>query len=163
MNPHPEGCRGCPADHLGLGFVPPTTPPGTLDLIIVGQGPGEQEAQFSQPFYPSAPSGGMLRDWIRQVEAKLGRTLRVAFGNVTQCWVPKQRMGGELGKGSRDPLPEEVAHCWQYHVGPWLHSLPPEVPVVAVGAASARRLLGLGDEAVGHLMGQTFLKELPPI
>lgn len=163
MQPKPHTCSGCKAEHVGLGFVPPTTPTGSLDLVLVGQGPGEQEAQFSEPFYARAPSGGMLRDWLRQVESKVNRPLRAAFGNVVQCWLPKQRLSGELGRGSRDPLPEEVAHCWKYHTGPWLHSLPPDVPVVAVGAAAARSLLGLGDGAVGHLMGTTHHRELPPL
>lgn len=42
---------------------------GTLDaeVMIVGRNPGEQEDRFDRPFYPKAPGGSQLHqfmDWV---------------------------------------------------------------------------------------------------
>lgn len=160
MNPKPPGCSGCPAEHFGLGFVPPTGPE-TASWVVIGQGPGQQEAIFGQPFWPNAPAGRMLRGWLHEagIDAR-----SVAFGNIVCCWLPSQRLGGELGKGSRIPTRGEVAHCWREHVGPWLHRISAEAHLLAVGAPATRFLLGLSeDEPAERLAGVTHRVELPPL
>lgn len=156
----PLGCRGCPAEHFGIGFVPPTTPHWAR-FVVVGQGPGEQEALFSEPFYPEAPSGKMLRGWLADSGINEFET---AFGNVVCCWLPKIKLGGDLGKESRPPTTGELQHCWNAHVGPWLYDLPENAPIIAVGAPAARWLLGLPtDEPTEHLCGVTQLTLLPAL
>ena len=160
MTPKPHTCAGCPAVEYGLGFVPPTTTVSKSTFVVVGQGPGEQEALFSQPFYPRAPSGRMLRGWLEEAGIPPERT---AFGNIVQCWLPATRLSDTVGKGSRAPTPAETAHCYRAHVRPWLRSLPEEAHVLAVGAPATRFLLGLSPETpADRLAGVTHRFDLPP-
>lgn len=159
MTPKPTGCDGCPARDYGIGFVPPTTP-ASPEWVVVGQGPGNQEAIFSQPFYHGAPAGRMLRGWLHEAGVPAERT---AFGNIVCCWLPRVKLSGELGRESRPPSVAEVTHCWRAYVSPWLAALPPEAPILAVGAPATRFLLGLSeDEPVERLAGVTHLRSLPP-
>lgn len=128
--------------------------------MVVGQGPGEQEALHSTPFFPRAPSGRMLRGWLAEADI---REEAVAFGNIVQCWLPTTRLSDTVGKGSRPPSAAEASHCWRAHVHPWLSLLSPEVHVLAVGAPATRFLLGLRDtEAADRLAGVTHHLPLPP-
>jgi uracil-DNA glycosylase family 4 len=158
MRAKPHTCTGCPAEHYGIGFVPPTTPP-LVRWVVVGQGPGEQEVLFEESFYPQAPSGRMLRGWL--AEAGIPED-QVSFGNVVWCWLPKTRINHELGKGSREPTAAEAEHCWRVHTKPWLEALPPTAPLLAVGAPAARKLLGLEPGAsTENLTGITHYQEIP--
>lgn len=162
MRDKPPACAGCPAATYGLGFVPPTVPPQPAEWVVVGQGPGQQEAVFSTPFYPNAPSGRMLRGWLYDAHIPEAAT---AFGNAVCCWLPKQLLSGGMGRESRPPTAEEVKHCWQAHVRPWLESMPSSAHVIAVGATATRLLLGLPHNApVNQLVGVTHtMEELPVV
>lgn len=140
MNAKPAACLQCPAYHYGIGFVPPTTAPRTCRFVVVGQGPGEWEAQFGIPFYPRAPTGQMMRGWL--VEA--GIDLRdVAFGNVVQCWLPKVKKDGNLGRQSRVPTSDEAEFCYQAHLLPWLRPLVEGgAHVLAAGVPATQVFLG---------------------
>ena len=107
----PNECKGCPAYTWGVGFVPPT---GSMDspLALVGQGPGEQEATFSRPFYPMAPSGSTLDRWLNK--AGKSRT-QMIVSNVVQCWLPKTKSKAGVPAGNRAPTTEETAYCWNAH------------------------------------------------
>jgi uracil-DNA glycosylase family 4 len=161
MREKPAACAGCPAAEYGRGFVPPSPSQGKPKWVILGQGPGQQEAVFGTPFWPNAPSGRMLRRWL--AEAGLDpRT--VTFGNIVQCWLPSQLLGGQLGKGSRPPTRAEMLHCWRAYVGPWLHSQPADAHVLTVGAPASRFLLGLADsEPAERLAGVTHHLPIPPV
>jgi len=157
----PSGCEGCPAHTYGLGFVAPTPARTAPVFAVVGQGPGEQEATFSQPFYPGAPSGRMLRGWLH--DAGIPESV-VTFGNVVQCWLPETRGAGGLGRGSRPPTTTEIQHCYRAHVAPWLHSLPETTHLLSVGTPASRFLLGLGPKAgAEHLAGVTHKISLPEV
>jgi len=161
VNPKPPACAGCPAYERGLGFVPPEPAAKTPRFVVVGQGPGEQEAQFSRPFYPHAPSGRLLRGWL----AEAGIDPReVTIGNIVQCWLPKVKLSGDLGRLSRAPTRAEVEFCYRTHWHGWLaDAVGGGAHVLAVGAPAARFLLGLSDpEPVEHLAGVTHcLPSLP--
>lgn len=158
MNPKPSACTGCPAAEFGLGFVPPTIP-SVVKWVVVGQGPGEQEAIFSQPFYPQAPTGKMMRGWLADAGIPEDQT---SFGNVVQCWLPKHRINGELGRESRPATKGELDHCWKAHVRPWLAAMPENAPIIAVGAPATRQLLGLAaEDPAERLAGVTHRVELP--
>lgn len=162
MRERPAGCAGCPAHESGhaVGFVPPTGP-AEPTFVVVGQGPGQQEAIYGSPFWPQAPSGRMLRGWLHDAGID-ERT--VAFGNIVQCWLPATRMNGDLGKGSRPPTAAETLHCWRAHVGRWLLGRPPQAHILAVGAPASRFLLGLEDGASAeHLAGVTHRRNLPAL
>jgi uracil-DNA glycosylase family 4 len=154
----PAACRGCPAFEYGLGFVPPTQVLENTQFAVIGQGPGEQEALFGEPFYARAPSGRTLRGWFSDAGIDLQR---VAFANIVQCWLPKKRISGELGKDSRPPTEAEASFCYEAHLRPWLESLP-DAHWIAVGAPATRFLLDLPQEKPAEqLAGVTHRKEFP--
>ena len=136
----PPTCLGCPAHQKGFGFVPPAVPldPTRVELAVVGQGPGQQEAETSRPFLESAPSGFTLTRWLHG-EALQRSTVWV--GNTIQCWLPKGRTQGRWF-GSTDPTRAMQQHCWNAHVGPSLAALPKLRLVIPVGAPARSFLMG---------------------
>ena len=75
---------------------------GTPDaeVMLIGEGPGEQEDLQGEPFVGRA--GKLLDDMLELID--LDRS-RIYIANMVKCRPPK----------NRDPLPEEQAAC-----GPWL-------------------------------------------
>ena len=164
-SPRPKACSGCPANSWSIGFVPPTGP-GTEGLVLVGQGPGQQEAWNSVPFYPHAPIGERLMKWFYR--SGISRTHNT-FGNLVQCWLPKEKKNG-VGTGNREPTLAEIQFCWNAHVGPWLKS--GEVAanpvdrrvVVPVGVPAAKWLLGIPPKkGAEKFIGTMNEVELPSI
>jgi len=153
----PITCLGCPAYEWGLGFVPPTGKANS-PIALVGQGPGEQEAKASRPFFPNAPSGSMLDRWLNK--AGKSRT-QMIVANVVQCWMPKTK--GKSGPtGSRSPTNEEINYCWDRHVGPMLHESKAKF-IVPIGAPATKFFLGLPEAGVEKYIG-TFTKlDLPEV
>ena len=139
MNPKPPSCEGCPARHWGVGFVPPEGPE-TARVALVGQGPGQQEAEFGRPFYEGAPAGWRLRNWMRQTKPPLLES-RSLFTNVVWCWLPKEYRGSEP-HGNRTPTQEEVQFCSSRHLDPLLARMPQLEQVVAIGKPAAEKFLG---------------------
>jgi DNA polymerase len=121
----PEACRGCPADIVASGFVPPSGPQDAR-LAIVGQGPGADEAATGEPFI--GMSGRHLNKWL--VKAGVPRE-RCAVSNVVWCHLPK----------NRPPTATEMRHCWEAHVGPHLRSLPELRVIAAVGIPAAQQFI----------------------
>lgn len=154
----PEACQGCPAERWGCGFVPPSEPAAAtaVPIAIVGQGPGEQEAHTSVPFFPRAPSGNILNQWLH--EANLSRS-QVWIGNVVQCWLPESHTGGP--HGNREPTHAEVEFCWNAHVGKALANFSPR-HIVSVGTPATRKLLGLkwDRKSIQRWMGTHNLREI---
>jgi uracil-DNA glycosylase family 4 len=159
----PPSCSGCPAYSYGLGFVPPIGPKDA-PVAFLGQGPGEQEAEYSVPFVEGAPAGWRLTRWIHRGG---GLRDRVVLCNVVQCWLPKQRFGKDQGKGSREPTWKEMAYCWAAHVGPYLEAWARRGDglrhIVSVGAPATRWMLGQKEGGVEKWVGTTKVVELPTI
>jgi len=161
VNQKPTACEGCPAYDHGIGFVPPEPSLRPARFVVVGQGPGEQEAQFSRPFYPGAPSGRMLRGWLEEAGID---SRDVTLGNIVQCWLPQVRLSGDMGKLSRPPTHSEALYCYKTHWAAWINAAPAAAHVLAVGAPATRFLLGLpSGEAAERLAGVTHRFELPPL
>lgn len=139
MKSKPPQCDGCPARDRSVGFVPPAGPESAT-LAIVGQGPGEQEATFDQPFYPLAPSGSMLTRWLSRAGFKRSELL---ITNSVWCWLPAKRFNSTSGQGNRDPQPQEIAECWKRHLGPLLLRMPNLQRIVPVGTPALRWFFSL--------------------
>ncbi len=139
----PLSCLGCPAYEWGVGFVPPE---GPLDakLCIVGQGPGEMEARFSRPFFPQAPSGIEIDNWIHRAKALRSRYL---ITNLVWCWLPKTKANG-VSQGNRDPKPDEIAFCTARHLWPLLQR-------AGLLELSDRVIHTVGSPATAHILGVT--------
>ena len=154
----PQSCEGCPANSWGVGWVPPAIPKKPR-MILVGQGPGQQDAWNSKPFFHLAPIGERLNKWLYR--SGISRT-QLAIGNLIQCWLPKVKRQGSPD-GNREPTRAEVQWCWNAHVGPWLNS-GEELIVVPVGVPATRFLLGIPEgKGAEKFLGTMNEVELPPI
>ena len=143
MMTRPSTCEGCPAHATARGWVPPTGPSDAI-MVLVGQGPGSDEATFGEPFI--GPSGQTLDRWL--VRAGVPRE-KVAIGNIVQCQLP----------GNREPKPREVQHCWRAHIRPWLNSLRNARVVVPIGVPAMKALMG--KDATASIAGTLQKAEVP--
>ncbi len=124
-------CQRC-----GLGRTRTCAVPGEGNpearLMVVGEGPGEQEDRTGRPFVGRA--GELLDKMLASIDAPRPT---VYIANVVKCRPP----------GNRAPLPDERAACM-----PYLHrqiSLVRPRVILALGTTAAEALLGtkvrLGD------------------
>ncbi len=99
---------------------------GTPDaeVMLIGEGPGEQEDLRGEPFVGRA--GKLLDDMLELID--LDRS-RIYIANMVKCRPPK----------NRDPLPEEQAAC-----GPWLERqialIRPKI-IVCLGRIAAMKFI----------------------
>ncbi len=117
------GCRKCPLGEtrtklvFGVGTAP-------SELMLVGEGPGEQEDLQGEPFVGRA--GKLLDDMLELID--LDRS-RIYIANMVKCRPPK----------NRDPLPEEQAAC-----SPWLERqialIRPKI-IVCLGRIAAMKYI----------------------
>lgn len=156
--PKPPTCSGCPAAEWGVGFCPPAIPKNPR-MVLVGQGPGQQEVWNSRPFFHLAPIGERLNKWL--FRSGWSRTW-LSIGNLVQCWLPKTKRQGSPD-GNREPTRAEMEWCWNAHVGPWLQSHEGLI-VVPVGIPAARFLLGIPEgKGAEKFLGTMNDVDLPPI
>lgn len=120
------------------------------DIMLIGEGPGENEDLQGQPFV--GRSGQLLDKFLESVD--LSRNKNVYIANMVKCRPPK----------NRDPKPEEQDMCID-----WLRKqfkiIRPKI-IVCVGRISAQRLInpnfkvtkehGVFVEKNGVLMMSTF-------
>ena len=95
------------------------------DIMLIGEGPGENEDLQGQPFV--GRSGQLLDKFLASVD--LSRDKNVYIANMVKCRPPK----------NRDPKPEEQDMCIN-----WLRKqfkiIKPKI-VVCVGRISAQKLI----------------------
>lgn len=143
MLPKPKTCEGCPALHLGKGYVPGEGP-RDAPLALVGQGPGEVEAYEGRPFI--GPSGRKLNTWLSKARVEREQAW---VDNIVRCWLPK----------NRPPKAAEVEHCTRVHLQGALRKLDQLRVVVPIGLPAGRYFLGPG---VGEsVAGAIFQRGLP--
>ncbi|MDX2193450.1 MAG: uracil-DNA glycosylase [Gemmatimonadales bacterium] len=105
-------------------------------LMLVGEGPGQNEDQTGRPFVGAA---GQLLDTILE-SIHLPRP-QVFIANVVKCRPP----------GNRKPLPDEMAACLPYL---WRQvALVRPAVLLALGATAAEALLG-AKRPLGELRGR---------
>ena len=135
-----EGCRNCPLGAsrtnlvFGVGKVP-------SELMLIGEGPGEQEDLQGEPFV--GPAGKLLDDMLEMIG--LDRT-RVYIANTVKCRPPL----------NRDPAEEEMAAC-----RPWLEQqialVRPKI-IVCLGRIAAGEMIKK-DFRITREYGQWFEKD----
>lgn len=158
MKPKPPKCAGCPYEKRGRSFVPGQGPHPAADgalpeVILVGQGPGNFEAERGEPFCVDAPAGKMLTRWLY---ASGHRRERWWIDNAVRCLL-KGRAGDEAPPGA-------VRECYRRHWGPAIAAIlreAPETPVVACGTAASKFLAG-GWAGMGQA-GSFVATDLPPL
>lgn len=73
-------------------------------LMIVGEGPGGQEDEHGEPFWPTAPSGDLLDRFLASFNISRDEVFIV---NVVGCWPTRE----DDPTKSRPPDDDEVAAC----------------------------------------------------
>lgn len=135
-----EGCQRCELCHGRTNLVFGTGKKDA-DIMLVGEGPGENEDLQGEPFV--GRSGQLLDKFLAGVD--LSRDKNVYIANMVKCRPPQ----------NRDPKPEEQEICIQ-----WLREqfkiIRPKI-VVCVGRISAQRLIGK-DFKVTRQHGEFFEK-----
>ena len=106
-------------------------------LMLVGEGPGEQEDLLGEPFVGAA--GQLLDNMLSAIGRSRAQDTYIA--NVVKCRPP----------GNRKPQDDEAAACGDY-LDRQIALVEPKL-LVALGGAAATRLLGQ-DTPVGKLRGQ---------
>jgi len=133
-----EGCQKC-----GLGTTRTRLAFGTgcrdAEVLLVGEGPGQQEDLTGEPFVGRA---GQLLD-VMLAAVGLSRKRNVYIANIVKCRPP----------GNRDPLPAEQEACL-----PWLRGqvslIRPKI-IVCLGRIAACRLID-PDFRITRQHGQFF-------
>jgi uracil-DNA glycosylase len=118
------GCEGCGLCKTRTKVVPGAGDPSAR-LVLVGEGPGEEEDLQGLPFI--GRSGALLDKALEQ--ANLARA-EIFITNVVKCRPP----------GNRNPSLEEMRAC-SPHLQAQLKVLKPKL-VVAVGKIASEFLLG---------------------
>lgn len=135
---HALACTSCPLARTRTQVVFGTGDPHAA-LMLVGEGPGEQEDLEGEPFVGRA--GRLL---TRLIEGIGLRRADVYIANVVKCRPP----------GNRDPLPSEIDTCRPY-LEEQLRFVAPRV-VVTLGNFATKLLLQT-KEGITRLRG----RELP--
>lgn len=122
-----EGCQLCPLaatrTHTVFGVGNPESP-----LMLIGEGPGEQEDLTGEPFV--GRSGQLLDLLLEAVD--LSRQRNVYITNIVKCRPPK----------NRDPRPEEAEACRGF-LQAQLQVINPQV-IVCLGRVAAQILIDPG-------------------
>ncbi len=133
-------CSGCNACALGKTRTRLVFGDGNPEarVLLVGEGPGEQEDIQGLPFVGRA--GRLLDDMLKMID--LDRS-RVYIANIVKCRPPH----------NRDPLPEEREAC-----SPWLRQqidiVDPEI-IICLGRIAATSLIS-EDFRITRQHGQWF-------
>lgn len=120
-------CKNCTACELCHGRTNLVFGVGKkdADIMLIGEGPGENEDLQGQPFV--GRSGQLLDKFLASVD--LSRNKNVYIANMVKCRPPH----------NRDPKPEEQEQCIR-----WLREqfkiIKPKI-VICVGRISAQRLI----------------------
>ena len=95
------------------------------DIMLIGEGPGEQEDLQGQPFV--GPAGKLLDDMLSIID--LDRTKNCYIANIVKCRPPR----------NRDPLETEQDACIDFLQGQ-IALIQPKI-ILCLGRISAMRLI----------------------
>ena len=130
-----KDCRKC-----GLCEARSTIVPGEgnleAELLLIGEGPGQQEDLQGRPFV--GPAGQLLDKMLAAIDLKREE---VYIANVVKCRPPK----------NRTPTPDEAAACLPY-LRMQTALIRPRI-IVCLGATAARYILG-GEVRITRDRGQ---------
>ena len=94
------------------------------DIMLIGEGPGEQEDMQGEPFV--GPAGKLLDDMLSIID--LDR-IKVYIANIVKCRPPH----------NRDPFDEEQVACFGY-LSQQISLIQPKM-IVCLGRISAKKLI----------------------
>jgi len=126
-----DACRRCPIGSTRTKVVCGVGNPAS-PLMIVGEGPGENEDQKGEPFV------GRAGELLTKMLAAIGlRREDVFITNTIKCRATTNE-GGRVA--NRAPSPEEMSNCREY-LDRELAIVKPRV-ILALGAPAAKSFLG---------------------
>ena len=130
-------CRRC---RLGSGRLQAVPGEGNqkAQIMIVGEGPGQEEDQQGRPFV--GPAGQLLTKMLQGINLEREE---VFIGNVIKCRPPR----------NRNPEPEEVQACFPL-LREQIRLINPRL-LVPLGAFAAQALTG-SDRKISEIRGQSF-------
>ncbi len=132
-----RACVNCPLAKTRENTAPGEGAQNPL-VLVVGEGPGEEEDKQGRPFVGKA---GQLDKMLGSIN--LSRNTNCFIANVIKCRPPN----------NRDPLPEEAAACAHF-LERQIALLKPKY-ILAVGRVAAQALLKT-EEALGKLRGKNI-------
>ena len=133
-----QGCTRCKLSRGRTTIVFGIGDPGTR-LVLIGEGPGEEEDRQGKPFVGRA--GQLLTKMLESVGISRDE---VYICNIVKCRPP----------GNRNPEPDEIAACAPFLAGQ-LAAIQPGV-IAALGTFAAQTLLRT-REPISRLRGQLHL------
>ena len=115
------------------------------DVLIIGEGPGEEEDRQGLPFVGRA--GQLLDKMLNAIE--LDRNANCFIANIVKCRPPK----------NRDPEPDECAACRAF-LDSQIDALQPKI-ILAMGRIASHNLLNT-DSSLGRLRNNFYeYKNIP--
>ncbi len=120
---------------------------GAVDppVLIVGEGPGEEEDRSGRPFVGKA--GQYLDAWLKAIELSRGQCF---ITNCVKCRPPQ----------NRDPKPEEISACAPY-LERQIEALRPRV-ILCVGRVAGQHVLGV-QGSVSSLRARVHTRKGVPV
>lgn len=139
-------CSACSLNANGSHrLVPGRGPKYPGGIALIGEAPGENEERLGKPFV--GRSGRLLENCLRGME--LSPTL------ITNTVLHRPPL-------NRDPIPEEIAVCWESFVYESILACRPSL-IVAVGSIASHWLCGVGvEKGHGHIFPSKH-DDLPPV
>lgn len=131
-------CEGCTQKVPGQGDP-------AASLMLIGEGPGEQEDRQGLAFV--GPAGQLLTRMLEAIQLPRERTY---ICNIVKCRPPNNRV----------PLPEEAAACEGHLLAQWA-LVRPKV-VLLLGGTAVRSILG-ENYRITRCRGQWFERKGVPI
>ncbi len=138
-----RSCAGCRLCEMRKNAVPGegpaqfSNPAGTIDVMVIGEGPGADEDTQGRPFVGKA--GQLLDKMLAAIE--LFRKDNCYITNIVKCRPPN----------NRDPLPDESAACKRF-LQTQIRLIKPKA-ILAVGRIAAQNLLET-SEGITRLHGK---------
>jgi len=120
-------CKSCTACQLCAGRTQVVFGVGcrNADIMLIGEGPGEQEDLRGEPFV--GPAGQLLDDMLSIID--LDRKTNVYIANIVKCRPPR----------NRDPEEQEQDACMVY-LRNQIALVQPKI-IICLGRIAAKRIL----------------------
>ncbi len=135
-----RACRNCPLCNGRTNAVPGQGAEKPA-VLVIGEGPGEEEDKQGLPFV--GPAGQLLDKMLASIQ--LDRHVNCYIANTVKCRPPY----------NRDPSPTEAAACRAF-LDAQIHLLKPRM-ILAVGKVALRNLLAIeGEFSLNKYRGKLF-------
>lgn len=142
-----NSCTRCSLCKTRNHVVPGTGVEGS-SVLVIGEGPGEEEDKQGLPFVGRA--GQLLDKMLAAIQ--LDRNINCYIVNIVKCRPPY----------NRDPLPEEASACKSF-LDAQIHILKPKM-ILALGKVAVRNLMGIqGEFSLNRYRGKIFEYQNIPV